>query len=121
MKDDDIYEMITVYGNKPEHRSIALSTQSSIIFTLLPFCALILDTQDSKMREICDKHFPDNWVIPIYGGELVDVVQYWTPFPAACKALNNNIVIDRVKYFAMMHTKEVAKVIKKVGKYIVDG
>lgn len=74
MKDDDIYDMIAVYGNQPQHRSIALSSQASIMFTLLSFCPLILETQDSKMREICDKHFPDNWVIPIYGGELVDVV-----------------------------------------------
>jgi hypothetical protein len=43
MKDDDIYDMIAVYGNKPEHRSVALSTQASMIFCLLPFCALILD------------------------------------------------------------------------------
>jgi len=26
MKDDDIYDMLSVYGNTPSHRSIALST-----------------------------------------------------------------------------------------------
>ena len=44
MKDDDIYDMLTVYGNTPSHRSIALSTQAAIIFTLLPFCPRILDS-----------------------------------------------------------------------------
>ena len=44
MKDDDIYDMLSVYGNTPSHRSIALSTQAAIIFTLLPFCPRILDS-----------------------------------------------------------------------------
>jgi WASH complex subunit strumpellin len=56
------------------------------------------------MREICDKHFPDNWVIPIYGGEIVDVTQYWAGFPAAIKALQNNIEMDRIKTLALAHS-----------------
>lgn len=80
-----------------------------------------METQDSKMREICDKHFPDNWVIPIYGGELVDVLVYWKSFSAADKALNNNIVLDRVKYFATIHAEEVIKADKKINKYIIEG
>ena len=68
MKDDDIYDMTMVYGNNPNHRSLALSAQASIIFTLLPFVPKVMDDQEAKMREICDKHFPDNWVIPVYGG-----------------------------------------------------
>lgn len=55
------------------------------------------------MREICDKHFPDNWVIPIYGGILCDLEAYWVSFPAAIKAFRNNIVQDRVEYFAQYH------------------
>ena len=97
MKDDDIYDMLPVYANQPVFRSIALSTQASIIFTLLPFCPLILESQEPKMREICDKHFPDNWVIPVYGGVLYDLEFYWASFPAAIKALRNNIVEERVR------------------------
>lgn len=73
MKDDDIYDMLPVFGNKSSHRSFALSYQGSMIFVLLHFCGLILENQKSKMREICDKHYNDNWVIPIYGGILVDI------------------------------------------------
>jgi len=91
MKDDDIYDMTQVYGNNPNHRSLALSSQASIIFTLLPFVPKVMDEQEAKMREICDKHFPDNWVIPVYGGQLVDLLSYWDSFPAAKKALLNNI------------------------------
>lgn len=96
MKDDDIYDMTQVYGNNPSHRSLALSSQASIIFTLLPFVPRLMDDQDAKMREICDKHFPDNWVIPIYGGQLVDLLSYWDSFPAAKTALHNNIKLARV-------------------------
>lgn len=100
MKDDDIYEMTNVYGNDPNHRSMALSTQASIVFCLLPFVPRILDDHEPKMREICDKHFPDNWVIPIYGGQLVDLTCYWQSFPAAIKAMRNNIVPEKVEYLA---------------------
>jgi WASH complex subunit strumpellin len=103
MKDDDIYDMLSVYGNTPSMRSVALSGQASILFTLLPFCPRILDQQEPKMREICDKHFPDNWIIPIYGGVIVDLEVYWTSFPAAIKAFRNNIVADRIQYFAEYH------------------
>jgi WASH complex subunit strumpellin len=57
------------------------------------------------MREICDKHFPDNWVIPVYGGIIVDLEMWWSSFPAAFKAFRNNIVQDRVAYFAEYHFK----------------
>ena len=65
MKDDDIYNQLAAYPNA-EHRSVALANQGSMIFTLLPFCPKVLETQEAKMREICDKHYPDNWIIPIY-------------------------------------------------------
>lgn len=55
------------------------------------------------MREICDKHFPDNWVIPIYGGYLVDISSYWSCFPAAKKAFENNIELERVQALAEYH------------------
>lgn len=121
MKDDDIYDMLSVYGNTPSHRSIALSTQACMIFTLLPFVPKILDQQEPKMREICDKHFPDNWVIPIYGGILVDLEAYWVSFPAAIKAFRNNITTDSVAYHADFHAKGLFQIQKKLKRYIIDG
>ena len=32
------------------------------------------------MREIVDKHFPDNWVISIYMGITVDLIDAWEPY-----------------------------------------
>ena len=73
------------------------------------------------MREICDKHFPDNWVIPIYGGILVDLLSYWDSFPAAKKALLNNITADRVAVLSEYHTGEVKNSTKRLKKYLIDG
>lgn len=46
----------------PEHRSTALATQASMLYVILFFAPDILQNQQAKMREIVDKHFPDNWV-----------------------------------------------------------
>ena len=61
LRSDDIYNQIMAYP-APEHRSTALATQASMLYILLYFEPEILHNQHSKMREIVDKHFPDNWV-----------------------------------------------------------
>ena len=87
LKDDDIYQHLQSFPS-PEHRSVALSNQASIIFVLLSFCPQILVKERAKMREIVDKHFPDNWVIPIYQGYLIDLNDYWNDFDAARRAID---------------------------------
>ena len=121
MKDDDIYDMTSVYGNDPNHRSQALSQQAAIIFCLLPFVPRILDEKEAKMREICDKHFPDNWVIPIYGGQLVDLLGYWDSWPAAKKALTNNIVPQKVQFLAQTCLDDLRANSKNLKKFIIEG
>ena len=121
MKDDDIYDMTTIYGNDPNHRSSALSTQASIIFSILPFVPRILDEREAKMREICDKHFPDNWVIPLYGGQLVDLIAFWESFPAAKKALENNIIASRVEFLSRQCLEGLRTNSKKLKRYIIEG
>jgi WASH complex subunit strumpellin len=88
---------------------------------LLSFCPKILEKENAKMREIVDKHFPDNWVIPIYQGHLVDVTEYWRLFPAAQKALSNNIVIENVKVIANKHYYMVEDARKRLKTYVIEG
>jgi WASH complex subunit strumpellin len=73
------------------------------------------------MREISDKHFPDNFVIQIYQGYLVDVTQYWEPFPAAKKAVENNIYHANVKALAEKHSHMVKNCMDRLRSYVVDG
>lgn len=61
LRSDDIYNQIASYP-LPEHRSTALAMQASMLYILLYFEPEILVSQQAKMREIVDKHFPDNWV-----------------------------------------------------------
>ena len=71
----------------PEHRSSALSQQASMLYVALYFNPVVLHEHKSVMREIVDKHFIDNWVIPIYMGIVADLSEEWLPYKAAKEAL----------------------------------
>ena len=73
------------------------------------------------MREIADKHFPDNFVIQIYQGYLVDITQYWEPFPAAKKAIENNIYTSNVKNMADKNAFMIKNCFDRLKSYVVDG
>ena len=61
LRSDDLYSQISAYP-LPEQRSTALATQAAMLYLILYFAPDILHTHQAKMREIVDKHFPDNWV-----------------------------------------------------------
>lgn len=61
LRSDDLYNQIVAYP-LPEHRSTALATQASMLYIILYFAPDVLHTQQAVMREVVDKHFPDNWV-----------------------------------------------------------
>ncbi len=67
LRSDDIYNQ-TAYYPLPEHRSVALASQASMLYIILYFLPNILNKENAIMREIVDKHFPDNWVISYYMG-----------------------------------------------------
>ena len=60
LRADDLYNHTSAYPS-PQHRSIAYAAQSSILYILLYFTPDLLHKKDAIMREIIDKHFPDNW------------------------------------------------------------
>jgi WASH complex subunit strumpellin len=88
VKDDDIYRQSAAYPS-PNMRSFALATQASMLFILLFFVPQVLIKAKSPMREIVDKHFYNNWVIPYYLGYIVDLTVWWNPYRAAKMALGN--------------------------------
>jgi WASH complex subunit strumpellin len=61
LRSDDLYNQIVAYP-LPEQRSTALGTQASMLYVILYFVPDVLHSQQAIMREIVDKHFPDNWV-----------------------------------------------------------
>ena len=120
MKSDDIYQQMNSYPSS-HHRSTALAQQASMIFVSSFFLPNLLIEEFTKMREIVDKHFYDNWVIPIYQGYLVDITQYWSQFEASKKALSNNVNERIVAKIAIGHQQKVKSLRKDLRLYLKEG
>lgn len=67
-----------------------------MIFVLLYFVSDTLKAQKGKMRQVVDKHFYDNWVIPFYLGYTVDLTSEWAPYMAAREALANTLDLEYI-------------------------
>ncbi|ESP05218.1 hypothetical protein LOTGIDRAFT_180993 [Lottia gigantea] len=120
LRSDDIYNQISAYP-LPEHRSTALATQASMLYIILYFEPDILYTQQAKMREIVDKHFPDNWVISIYMGVIVNLMDAWLPYKAAITALNNTLDTNNVREQSVRYAKKLEKLQPVLDKYLKEG
>lgn len=96
LRTDDVYMMANSFPN-PDHRSTRFAGQASMLYIILFFAPDMLQKEKAAMREIVDKYFNDNWVIPIYMGYLVDLMNEWANYPAAKAALDNVINIQFVK------------------------
>ncbi|XP_065061996.1 WASH complex subunit 5-like [Rhopilema esculentum] len=120
LRSDDIYNQIAAYP-LPEHRSTALATQASMLYVILHFCPDILHNQQAKMREIVDKHFPDNWVISVYMGIIVNLIDAWEPYKAAKNALNNSLDAQSVKTHATRHLQKVRSLNAEALQYLKEG
>lgn len=81
-------------------RSTAFAVQASMLVIILYFSPMILHSDNATMREIVDKFFPDNWVISVYMGYTVHLVDCWESFKSAKLALANTIDNARVKQIA---------------------
>lgn len=88
LRSEDIYNQLAVY-TIPEHQSSALATQASMLVVCLFFTPHYLHNDTTKMREIVDKFFPCNWIIPIYMGVTMNIIDYWENFKAAKSSLHN--------------------------------
>ena len=86
LRSDDIYGLSRIYP-APEDRSSALAAQASLLYVALYFAPKVLHENKSAMREVVDKHFSDNFVVPLYMGETVDLSVEWERYRAAKEAL----------------------------------
>lgn len=73
------------------------------------------------MREIVDKYFPDNWVISLYMGFLVNLVESWEPFKAAKMALNNTLETVNIRSYANMYGASVPHLLKASTQILKEG
>ncbi|XP_067134229.1 WASH complex subunit 5 [Centruroides vittatus] len=120
LRSDDIYNQITAYPF-PEHRSTALSTQAAMLYVALYFAPEILNNQQAKMREIVDKFFPDNWIISIYMGMTVNLVDAWEPYRAAKQALANTLDTQNIRDQCTKYQNRISKLIPQVEQLLNEG
>ncbi|XP_071117463.1 WASH complex subunit 5-like [Haliotis cracherodii] len=120
LRSDDVYNQISAYP-LPEHRSTALATQASMLYVILYFEADTLHNQQAKMREIVDKHFPDNWVISVYMGMIINLMDAWAPYKAASTALNNTLDTANIREQAARYSQKLERLHPVLEKYLKEG
>lgn len=120
LRSDDIY-LQTSYYPLPQHRSVALSNQAGMLYVILFFMPNILLKEEAIMREIVDKHFPDNWVISYYMGFTVDLSVVWQYFRAANMAIKNTTQPILVRDLTVRHSEAVHQLIKEVNGFLTEG
>lgn len=120
LQGDDIYLMSNTFPN-PDHRSTRLAGQASILYVVLNFLPDILDKNKPTMRELVDKHFNDNWIVPIYMGHLADLKKEWAAHPAAKYALDNVITTNHVKVIEARNREQIASSIQQLKFYLNEG
>ena len=82
-----------------------MGNQAAMLVVILCFQTNTLNSSAATMREIVDKFFPDNWVISIYLGMIIDLLDWWSPYKAARVALNNTLENGNVKNVAQKFGK----------------
>ncbi|XP_044738759.1 WASH complex subunit 5 [Chrysoperla carnea] len=120
LRNDDIYGQIATY-QLPEHRNTALANQAAMLYVCLFFAPNILHSHTTKMREIVDKFFPDNWIISIYMGITVNLIDSWECYKAAKNALSNTLDSSNVKEHASRYGEKLNKLIIETKNVLKEG
>ncbi|XP_054285996.1 WASH complex subunit 5-like isoform X1 [Macrosteles quadrilineatus] len=120
LRSDDVYNQIAAYPF-PEHRSTALAAQAAMLYVCLFFQPQTLHSQTAKMRNIVDKYFPDNWVVSVYMGMTVNLVDSWEPYKAAKTALANTLEPANIKEQSTYHANKLVKLIKDTQQLLTEG
>lgn len=120
LRTDDIYNQLSGYPF-PEHRSVALATQASMLFVCLFFAPEVLHAHSAVMREIVDRFFPDNWVINIHMGMTVNLIEAWEPYKSARNALANTLDYSNVRIQAKKHDAQLMTLLSQVQQLLQEG
>lgn len=120
LKTEDIYHQMQKFP-AAEHRTIALAPQSAMLFACLYFQPDILMNQHSRMREVCDKFFCNNWIISLYMGLTVNLFDAWDSYKAAKSALSNSLQTQLIKEVAINNERVLKKMIESTRGLLKDG
>ncbi|OXA51094.1 WASH complex subunit strumpellin [Folsomia candida] len=121
LRSDDIYLQVGSAYPLPEQRSTAFAGQSSMLVIILFFTPMVLHSDNATMREITDKFFPDNWIVPVYMGFFINLVEGWDSFKSAKLALANTVETARVKQITGDKGPKVKLLIEETEKFLKEG
>lgn len=117
---EDVYHQMQKFPLN-DHRTVALATQSAMLYACLYFSPDTLMNQNSRMREICDKFFNNNWIISIYMGLTVNLFDAWTNYKAANGALLNILQPQLIKEIAVTNHQTLKKMIDSTRGLLKEG
>lgn len=120
LRSDDIYNQFRVYP-LPEHRPTALANQASMLYVCLFFSPKTLHSEPARVREIVDKFFPENWIVSIYMGVTINLLDAWEPFKAARNALVNVTDPSNVREVTLKQEKQLTRLIKESRAILKEG
>ncbi|XP_012278891.1 WASH complex subunit 5 isoform X2 [Orussus abietinus] len=111
---DELYNQNLAFP-LPEHRSTALANQASMLVVALAFAPNILHNQTALMREVVDRFFPNSWVISVYMGIVINLLDWWFPYKAARSALDNTLETSNVKKHAQKYGVKMKDLITEIS------
>ncbi|XP_037084862.1 WASH complex subunit 5-like [Pollicipes pollicipes] len=120
LRSGDIYCQAGTYP-LPEHRATALAPQAAMLYVCLYFRPAVLAAETAVMREIVDKFFPDNWVISVYMGSVVNLLEAWEPYKAARTVLQASLDTAAVRQMASKHAAKMEELTVETGRWLQEG
>lgn len=120
LRADDVYNNTSAFPS-PHHRSLAYSQQANVIFVMLFYVPDVLHRREQIMREIIDKHFPDNYIALTYLGSVWDLSDAWQPYKAASLALKNTLNKANLEPEITKHAKAVTALNIELKSLLVEG
>lgn len=120
LKTEDIYHQMQKFPS-PEHRTIALASQSAMLYACLYFQPETLMNQQSRMREICDKFYYNNWIISLYMGLTVNLLDAWDGYKAAKSALTNILQPQMIKEITVNNDRMLKKMLESTRGLLKEG
>ena len=118
---NDIYEQQLVYPTTNEYKSVTFSQQASLLVVNLFFTPDTLEKDKKNLYDIISKHFYDNYIISLYMGYTIDIIEYWKDFKSASNALDTNRKNNSMKETIKENVKKIKILDDKIKTYLNEG
>ncbi|XP_022684401.1 WASH complex subunit 5 isoform X2 [Setaria italica] len=105
LRNGDVYNNIRFYPD-PQHRTAALSLQGGHLYVMLFYSDDLLH-RGLVMREIVDRFFKDNWVVPIFLHFSVDLLVSWDAYKEAKLSLVSCLSPTSIRDISLHHYTKV--------------